>query len=103
MGDNRCITGAVRHVDGFQGFAQRANLVELDKNGIRYVLLNALLQNLRIGNKQIIAYQLYPGTQPVTQNLPALPVTFIHAIFNGNDWILVNPGSQVIGETIGIE
>src|SRR5512137_104148 len=35
---------AVRHLDGFEGFAERADLVDLDEDGVVDILCDALLQ-----------------------------------------------------------
>src|SRR5450631_1191578 len=57
--------GAVRHdggiavaaaeIDGFEGLGERADLVDLDENGIGCTLFNAALQALDVGDEKIIA------------------------------------------------
>ena len=52
------IARAVRHIDGGQGLAQAADLVHLDENRIRDALFDSALEDLDVGDKDVVADQL---------------------------------------------
>ena len=75
-----------------QSLGNRANLVHLDQDGIGHAQINALLQELDVGDKQIIADQLHAlGIELVRQQLPAVPIAFGAAVFNGHNGELLAP------------
>src|SRR6476661_10715899 len=53
------IARLVGHRDRFQGFGQRADLVDLDQDRVGHALFDAFLEDARIGDEQIVADQLH--------------------------------------------
>ncbi len=50
-------------------------------------MLNAALQTLGVGYKQVVAHQLHLGPQPFGQLLPAVPIVLGQAVLNGDNRI----------------
>src|SRR5690606_15121251 len=68
------IVGVVGHGDGFQGFGQSADLVDLDQDRVGGSGLDALLEDARIGHEQVVADQLHLVADALGEQLPASPV-----------------------------
>ena len=96
MGDNVGVTCFFGHVDGLKRLGQGANLVELNQNRIRHTTVDALLQNLSVGDKQIVANQLHLTTNTIRQRLPAVPIRLIHAVFHRNDGETVTEVGEIV-------
>src|SRR5690606_22000776 len=62
--------------------------------------LNPFLQDLGVGYKQIVTNQLDLVAQLLAQNAPAVPIVFGHAVFDGDDGVLVAPVGQQIGKVL---
>ena len=80
----------VRHGDGGERLAQRANLVDLDEDGVRSLHVDALLEALRVRHEEVVADDLQTVAELLRDQLPALPILFIKRIFEGDDRILVD-------------
>ena len=78
----------MRRPDRRQRFGNAADLVGLDEDGIAAAELDALLQPPRVGDKQVVSDQLHLAAQLFGQQLPALPIFFIQAVFDGADGII---------------
>ena len=91
------------HFDGLQRLGNRTNLVQLDQDGVACTQLDALGQTLGIGNEQVVAHQLDLAAQFPGHLLPAFPVLFIQAIFNGDDGVLFHQLLPVCDELTGGE
>ena len=52
-------------------------------------LVDAFLQDLGVGHEQVVAHQLHVLAQALGQDLPAVPVAFVHAVFDADDGVLV--------------
>ena len=89
MGHDGGVAGPVGHLDGVQGLGQGADLVDLDKDGVAHLLLNAGGQTLHVGDEQVVAHQLDPIADGLGQHGPALPVGLGHAVLQGDDGIVV--------------
>ena len=87
MGNDGGVSRPVRHPDCLQRFRQRADLIDLNQDGIADSPINALRQALRIGDKQIVAHQLHPIAEGFRQQCPAFPVGLSHAVFQRNDGV----------------
>src|SRR5690606_37851611 len=101
--DDGGIPGTLGHFNGGEGFGERADLVDLDQDRVGNTLVDSLLQDLGVGNEQVIAHQLHFLAQLVGQQLPAIPVVFGHAVFNADNGVFVAPGGQQVGEILGAE
>src|ERR1035441_9300054 len=54
--DHRGVARIGRHLHGFQGFADCADLVELDEDRVGDALVDAALEDLRIGYVDVVAH-----------------------------------------------
>ena len=50
-----CLVG---HLDGLKGLGHRADLVQLDEDGVARAQRDALGQTLSVGDEQVVAHQL---------------------------------------------
>src|ERR1019366_5664351 len=73
------------HLNAAQGLGHRANLIQLDEDGICNALTNSSVENLRVGDKDVIADQLNLVAEPFREFLPPRPVVFRKAIFKRKD------------------
>ena len=96
MGDDAGVTRLLGHLDRLEGFGQRADLVHLDQDGVRRSQLDALLQALGVGDKQVVAHQLDPVSDAASQLDPAVPILLGHAVLDGDDGVLLNELAPVI-------
>ena len=94
MADDGGVAGALGHLDGFEGLGQRADLVDLDQDRVGDASLDAFLEDLRVGDVQVVAHQLDLLAQHVGQVLPAVPVAFVHAVLDRDDRVLVDPARE---------
>ena len=83
--------GAVASLDRFNRLGQRADLVELDQQGIGGFLADGPAHALRVGDQQVIADNLQAVAQQFDHQLPAFPVILSQAVFDGDDRVLVDP------------
>ena len=103
MRDHGGVAGPLGHFNGRKGFGQGADLIDLDEDRVGDVLVDALLEDLGVGHKQIVTHQLDLLAQTFGQQLPARPVIFGHTVFNRNDREAVSQGRQIVGEAGGIQ
>ena len=96
VADNGTPAIIFRHAYGLHGLRQRPDLIRLDQNRISRVHIDALLDPLRIGNKEIVSHKLDPVPQSLRQLLPARPVLLGKTILNGINRIFVTqPGPEI--------
>ena len=62
--------------------SQRADLIDLDQHGVGDAALDALGDDLRVGDEQIVADQLDPTAQRLGERAPAIPVVLGHAVLD---------------------
>src|SRR5258708_19652956 len=91
MGNNRGVSIAASQGDRLESFADGPDLVDLNKDGVAYALLNTPLQPFRVGHEQIIAHQLYFVAQLPGEELPTGPIVFGQSVFKRNDGVLPYP------------
>jgi len=73
MRDHRRIAGAFGHLNRSKGFGQGADLVDLDQDRIGDALLNTLLEDLRVGDENVITDDLHCLAQPdAAQSSPSI-------------------------------
>ncbi len=101
MRQNRAVAVANGHVDGGEGFAQRADLIDFHEDRIGGAGLDPFFQEADVGDEQIIAHKLYFLANPVGEELPAGPVVLGKSIFQRADRIFLDPLSPVIGHRLG--
>ena len=76
-------------LDGFEGFSQCADLVDLHEDRVGNAEIDTLLQKLHIGHEKVVTDELNLVTDRVSEGLPAVPVVFVATVFDGVDRILV--------------
>ena len=91
MRDNGGVTRVLRHTYRIDGFGNRADLIELNQNGVTGFLFNTALQPFGVGNKEVVADNLNFTAEFFGQTGIALPIILIERIFNRNDRISVYP------------
>src|SRR3546814_1945269 len=64
---------SVGHGDRFQGFGERADLVDLDQDRVAHAALDAFLEDARVGDEQVVADQLHLLAKARGQLRPAIP------------------------------
>ena len=82
-------------LDGFERFRQRADLIDLDQDGVGGAFLDAFAQALRVGDEEIVADELDLVAMG-SVDLPAGPIVFRHAVFDRYDRILGGEPGQVL-------
>ena len=56
--DDSTIAVRPRHLDAFERLGHRANLVQLDQNGVRNPVLDSLAEERRVGNEIVVSDKL---------------------------------------------
>jgi hypothetical protein len=69
-------------LDGVDCFAEGADLVWLDQDGIGGLLVDSALQELGVGDEQVVADKLYVAAELGGEFGPVGPVVFVEAIFD---------------------
>jgi hypothetical protein len=67
VADHGGVVGALGHLDGGEGLGQRADLVDLDQDRVGDVLVDAFLEDLGVGDEQVVAHQLHLFAQAFGQ------------------------------------
>jgi hypothetical protein len=63
--DDRGVAGALGHLDGGEGFGQRADLVDLDEDRVGDALGDAFAQDLGVGDEEVVADDLHALAEAV--------------------------------------
>src|SRR5262249_42159613 len=85
VADDRGVAVPAGQLGGVERLGQRADLVHLDEDAVGRLLVNALPQALHVGDEQIVPDQLHAAAELLRQLLPARPVVFGQAVFDGAD------------------
>ena len=86
------------HLYSIQSLSKRADLVHLDKDGVSSTHSDALLQELHVGNKEVVADQLATVTDGRRKLHPVVPIVIVKTVLDGIDRIF---GGYSIWLTIG--
>ena len=95
MADDRRPAGLLRHLDAVQRLGERADLVELDQDGVRGALADALRQALRVGDEEVVADELHVAAELGVELPPAGPVVLRQAVLDADDGVLGAPALPV--------
>src|ERR1035437_7181721 len=76
MRDDRAIPVLTSNLNAFERFRHRADLIQLDQNGVGDAVFDALTKDCGIGDKIVVADQLYPASKGFGQLLPAGAIVF---------------------------
>ena len=97
---------ALGEVDGGERLGDGADLVDLDQDRVGHAQINALAEELDVGDEQIVADELDLAAELFGQQFPAVPIAFGAAVFDGDDRELLAPalvhGDHVGGGTPGL-
>ncbi len=66
------------------------------------MLVDAALEDLGVGDEQVVAHQLDLVTELLGEGFPAVPVGLVHAVLDGDDRVTVAQLGQVVGEAGGV-
>ena len=80
----------VCHLDSVESLCERTNLVNLDKDRVSSTHLDTLLQELHVGNEQVVAYELALVAYALCKFYPVLPVVLVETVLDRVDRILVD-------------
>ena len=75
------------HLDSIQSLSKRANLVHLDKDRVGSTHFDALLQELHVGNKEVITNQLATVADGSCKLHPVVPIILVKTVLDGIDRI----------------
>ena len=81
------------HLHGIEGLGERADLVHLDEDGVGHAELDALGEELGVGDEEVVADELGGLAELVGEDLPAGPVVFGAAVFDGDDRVFLPEAS----------
>ena len=90
----------MRHLNRLKRLGDRADLVQLDEDGVRCAELNALLQTLRVRDEEIIADELNLVAECLRHRLPAVPVLLVETVLDRVDRELVDERLPMLDEII---
>ncbi len=93
----------MRRFDSVERLGQRTDLVDLDEDGVGNAHLDAVTQARGVGNEEVVTDELYLGADLVGQILPAFPIVFGHAVFDGDDRVLAREFREVISHGFRLE
>ena len=85
---------------GVERFGDRADLVQLDQNRVSDVPIDALLKDGRVRHEDIVTHDLQLLAELARQGLPAIPVLFGHAVFEGHDRITTHEIGPVVDHLV---
>ena len=80
----------VCHLDSVESLCERTNLVNLDKYRVCRTHLDTLLEELHVGNEQVVAYELALVAYALCKFYPILPVVLVETVLDRVDRILVD-------------
>jgi hypothetical protein len=101
VGDEAAVAIARRQFHRVQRFRHRADLIQLDEDGVADSLVDSLLKDLRIRAEDIVAHQLDLAPESDRQIPPALPVVLPHAILQEHDRVLLGPRLPDFDQLVG--
>ena len=70
------------HLDSIQGLGERTYLIDLDQDRVGCPHLDTFLQELDIGNEEVVTHQLATVTDGSGQLHPVVPVVLIQTILD---------------------
>ena len=88
-------------IDGGERLGQRADLIDLDENGVARPFPDAALEPRDIGDEKIVSDKLAFGADLLRQQPPAIPIIFGHAVLDRNDRIVRDEFRKIRGLCFG--
>ncbi len=93
----------MREADRVEGFAERADLVELDEDRVGRALVDTALQALDIRHEEVVAHELDAIARALVERRPAGPVVLGHAVLDRDDRVGGDPVRPERGEPGAVE
>ena len=84
MAHHAAVAVALGQLDGIEGLGERADLVDLDEQGVGRAGLDAACEPLGVGDEQVVADDLHLVAHPVGHRLPAVPVALVERVLDGD-------------------
>ena len=96
MADDGGVAVFLGEFDGVERLGERADLVDLHEDRVGHAAFDALAEEFDVGHEEIVADELGLRADRVGELLPAVPVVFRAAVFDGDDRVLAlrAPGSR---------
>ena len=91
---------ALRELHGVDGFRERADLVDLDEDGVGHLFLKTHLQTFHVGHEKVVTHELAAVADGVGEEFPAVPVVFGHTVLDGDDRVFVTICAGVISSPV---
>ncbi len=85
MADHAGIAIALSEADGVEGLGQSADLIDFDEDRIGDAFDDAFLEDRRVGDEEVVADELDFIAKALGELLPAFPIAFGEAVFDGDD------------------
>src|SRR5690606_22163741 len=82
------------------GFGNGADLVNLNEKPVAHALLDAFAKSGYVGYEEVVTHELALAADGFSERLPACPVIFGHAVFDGGDRELLHPVGPVLHELV---
>ena len=92
--DRHVPAGLARQLAGTGGLSERADLVDLEQEGVRGILINGALNARRIGAEQVVAQHEGTTGQPAPELRPVRPVVFRQSVLDADDRPALRPVRQ---------
>ena len=70
------------HFDSLEGFGERTNLVNFDKNRVGSTHADTFLQELNVGNEQVVSYKLATVSDGSGKLNPVVPVVLVETVLD---------------------
>jgi 4-amino-4-deoxy-L-arabinose transferase-like glycosyltransferase len=99
--DDRAISRLRGARHGRARLAQRADLIDLDQDGVADTVGDAACEQLFVGDEDVVADDLYPRAEPRREPLPARPVVLAEAVLDRDDGIALAPAFVEIDQLVG--
>src|SRR2546423_3245964 len=80
-----------REINRIQSLAHRSDLIHLDQNRVGYPLIDSFLQELNVGDENVVAHQLNLPAEFLGQVRPAVPIILRQPIFQRHNGIVIHP------------
>ncbi|CAB4733571.1 unannotated protein [freshwater metagenome] len=91
----------MRQLDRVQGLGERADLVDLDQEGVGLAAGDAAREPLDVGDEQVVADELRLGAEAVGDGLPPLPVVLVERVLDRDDGVGRHELGVVVGHLLG--
>src|SRR6266852_2919717 len=103
MGDDRAPAGLAGDGHRVQGLGERADLVQLNQDGVGRAGLDSPAEPNHVGHEEVIANQLDPVAEARGQALPAVPIVLGQPVFDGKNGVPGAPAGPDIDQLVAVQ